>query len=68
LERSSVLDEVPKETSFRACITLANDINLWADDEWIRIVFSQGLHDSSKSRSELITTCVEFNLRHIDIL
>jgi hypothetical protein len=67
LERSSVLNEVPKETSFRACIALANDINLRRDDKLIRVIFSQGLHDSTKSNGEFITTCIEFDMRHVDI-
>lgn len=44
LERSSVLNQIPEETSLHACIALANDINLGTDDERISVVFAQSLY------------------------
>lgn len=64
LERSSVLDKIPKETCLHSSISLTNDIDFRRNDVRISIVFTQGLHYGTESCCKVIAAGVKMNLKH----
>ena len=54
---------MPKESSLHSSITFPNNNHLWLNNDYLTLVFPQGVSYRVQSRSDVIALGIESNLR-----